>query len=41
MKLVTDIAGGAGDLGGKLRGKFGGGNGGANTGNHGTPEDGA
>ncbi|MEV6695539.1 M48 family metallopeptidase [Streptomyces sp. NPDC051453] len=44
MKLVTDIAGGAGDLGGKLRGKFGGGSGGsggANTGNHGTPEDGA
>jgi predicted Zn-dependent protease len=40
MKLVTDIAGGAGDLGGKLRGRFGGGNGGANTGNHGTPEDG-
>ncbi|MGW7416551.1 M48 family metallopeptidase [Streptomyces sp. NPDC054863] len=27
MKLVGDIAGGAGDLGGKLRGKFGGGNG--------------
>ncbi|MFJ6697723.1 M48 family metallopeptidase [Streptomyces sp. NPDC091272] len=32
MKLVGDLAGGAGDLGGRLRGKFGGGNGSGSSG---------
>ncbi|MFE4832034.1 M48 family metallopeptidase [Streptomyces sp. NPDC056672] len=36
MKLVGDIAGGAGDLGGKLRGVFTGGNGGGTAGGNGS-----
>ncbi|NEB80489.1 M48 family metallopeptidase [Streptomyces sp. SID14478] len=41
MKLVSDLAGGAGDLGGRVRRGFGnfGGGGGGNNGNHGTRDD--